>query len=370
MNKAMPDQHDPDMLNEYDFSKGVRGKYAERYYASRNLVRLDNPDEKSANDALRTLRWSGRSVGGHNKYFKDLRDIIPIFDRQPFMVGSIENQHLDAIIKRPTNLQDGTIPVATVSKSYSLVQHHEVLDAVERAFNNLDYNTEKAECDLYLTEYGERMWLKMRFPEAQRFDPGDGHPLILQFHTLNSVDGSTSLTFEFGWYRLICSNGFMRLNTGNKFRRRHTPSLAPEKLVEYLGKTIAETESERETYKRWQQQPVKINTAPWKLEDWVDTAVTNKWGIPLAARTYNILRTATDGKVNRKHRADPDKQKTPHKIRVVPQLRVPGAQPVENVYDVANTLSWIASHQSALPMRYKRMTEVPELLKKLTNALE
>lgn len=367
MNKSMPDQHDPNMLNEYDFSKGVRGKYAERYYASRNLVRLD---EKSANDALQDLKWAGRNARGHNDYFKDIRNVIPIFDRQPFRTGDVENQHLDTIIKLPTNLHDATVPIATVSKSYSLVQHHEVLDAVERAFNDLNYDTEKAECNLHLTEYGERMWLKMRLPEVQRFDPGDGHPLTLQFHALNSVDRSTPLTFEFGWYRLICSNGLMRLNTGNKFRKRHTTSLAPEKLVEYLSKTIVETESEAEIYKRWQQQPVKINTDPRMVEDWVDATVTNKWGILLAARTYNILRTATDGKVNRNDVKDPDKRKTPHKIRVVPELKVPGAHPVENVYDVANTLSWLASHQPTLQTRYKHMTEVPELLKKLTKVLK
>ena len=77
-----------------------------------------------------------------------------------------------------------------------------------------------------------------------------------------------------------------------------------------------------------------------------------------------------DGKINYNDAKDPDKRKTPHKIRVVPEFKVPGAQPVENVYDVANTLSWIASHQPTLRTRYKRMTEVPELLKKFTDALK
>ena len=31
MSQATSNQHDPDMLDEYDFSEGVRGKYAERY---------------------------------------------------------------------------------------------------------------------------------------------------------------------------------------------------------------------------------------------------------------------------------------------------------------------------------------------------
>jgi hypothetical protein len=54
-------QDDPDMLDEYDFSKGVRGKYAQRYSEGTNIVKLDSdvakmfPDEKSVNDALRAL---------------------------------------------------------------------------------------------------------------------------------------------------------------------------------------------------------------------------------------------------------------------------------------------------------------------------
>lgn len=46
---------------EYDFSKGVRGKYASRYRAGANLVVLDPeltvmfPDSNSVNQALRSL---------------------------------------------------------------------------------------------------------------------------------------------------------------------------------------------------------------------------------------------------------------------------------------------------------------------------
>ncbi|MFA4944618.1 MAG: hypothetical protein WC789_07950 [Lentisphaeria bacterium] len=57
--KKMPD--DPDMLEEYDFSKGVRGKYAKRYAEGTNVVVLDPdvaryfPDHKAVNDSLRSL---------------------------------------------------------------------------------------------------------------------------------------------------------------------------------------------------------------------------------------------------------------------------------------------------------------------------
>ena len=70
MNQTTSNEHDPDMLDEYDFSEGVRGKYAERYHADKNLIRLDDdvaemfPDAKSVNDALRLL---AKIISGHQK---------------------------------------------------------------------------------------------------------------------------------------------------------------------------------------------------------------------------------------------------------------------------------------------------------------
>jgi len=51
----------PEMLNEYDFSKGVRCKYAKRYAEGSNVVVLSPdvaeafPDSESVNEALRVL---------------------------------------------------------------------------------------------------------------------------------------------------------------------------------------------------------------------------------------------------------------------------------------------------------------------------
>ncbi len=50
-----------EMLEEYDFSKGVRGKYTKRYGAGSNVVVLSPeiakvfPTSESVNEALRTL---------------------------------------------------------------------------------------------------------------------------------------------------------------------------------------------------------------------------------------------------------------------------------------------------------------------------
>jgi hypothetical protein len=57
--KRMP--KDPDLLEEYDFSQGVQGKYAKRYAEGTNVVIIEPdvakvfPDHDSVNQALRSL---------------------------------------------------------------------------------------------------------------------------------------------------------------------------------------------------------------------------------------------------------------------------------------------------------------------------
>jgi len=50
-----------EMLEEYDFSNGIRGKYSKQYKEGVNIIKLDSdvrkifPDAQSVNNALRTL---------------------------------------------------------------------------------------------------------------------------------------------------------------------------------------------------------------------------------------------------------------------------------------------------------------------------
>ena len=57
----MANQNDPDMLDNYDFSGGIRGKYTKRYSEGTNLVCLDEDvaamfsTSEKVNSALRSL---------------------------------------------------------------------------------------------------------------------------------------------------------------------------------------------------------------------------------------------------------------------------------------------------------------------------
>jgi urate oxidase len=52
---------DPNMLEEYDFSSGIQGKYSKRYSEGTNVVVIEPdivkffPDHESVNQALRSL---------------------------------------------------------------------------------------------------------------------------------------------------------------------------------------------------------------------------------------------------------------------------------------------------------------------------
>jgi hypothetical protein len=65
------DGQDSDMRDEYDFSDGARGKYADRFAEGSNVVVLD-PDvaaefktRKAVNDALRAQLKNGRRASGN-----------------------------------------------------------------------------------------------------------------------------------------------------------------------------------------------------------------------------------------------------------------------------------------------------------------
>ena len=72
MSERPESSSEDDILEEYDFSGGVRGKYAQQYAAGTNVVVLAPdvaeifPDSESVNEALRAIASVARRQQGRH----------------------------------------------------------------------------------------------------------------------------------------------------------------------------------------------------------------------------------------------------------------------------------------------------------------
>ena len=304
--------------------------------------------------------WEGATVVELTGQVAELFPHVPVFSRHPFRVGGEENRFKDEIRREPLKITDEPMPVATVSKAYSLIQHRDVLASVFRALKMIHIDISGVESSLLLSEYGERMHWSCAIPNMD-FDPGDGHALVLRINSLNSVDTSTVLEITFSWYRLICSNGMMFGLKDSRLRRRHIQSLDPEDIADYLKEQLDQLPKEKSLYATWFNTTVE----PPVLVGWIDEEVANKWGPHAAARVWNIINAGFDGEVEQVRNLKP------HQLPLTSQNAVPGAcAPVRNLFHVSQALSWIAGTRNTIPERLEYVKMIPQLMEPLTNVAE
>ena len=223
-----------------------------------------------------------------------------------------------------------------MSKSYKLVQHHEIINAIKTASDIAGYSNPDSKCYLNITEFGERMWFSMDFPERFNFDPGDGNNLTLQFHILNSADRSIPLCFDMGWYRWVCRNGLFSLNRDiASKRRRHTASLEVSQYVDILETAVDGVAQEMDFYKLAHETPIQIGEG--FLEGWVNATLSPRWGLRLAARSYHIMESGSDGKAKLSETPEEDR-KTAHRIHVTDEISVPGQKRKPKIFMTLLTL--------------------------------
>lgn len=318
------------------------------------------PDEAAQTQQARLTDWTweGATVVELTGKVAELFPHVPVFSRHPFRVGSEENRFKDEIRREPLKITDEPIPVATVSKTYSLIQHRDVLSSVFRALKMIHIDISGIDSSLLLSEYGERMQWSCAIPNMD-FDPGDGYPLVLRINCLNSVDTSTVLEITFSWYRLICSNGMMFGLKDSRLRRRHVQSLDPEDIAAYLKEQLDQLPQEKSLVAAW----LKTTVEPPSLIGWLDEKVAKEWGPHAAARVWNIINEGFDGEVEQARNLKP------LQLPITSTNAVPGAcAPVRNLFHVSQALSWIAGTRNTIPERLEHVKAIPRLMEPLTEA--
>lgn len=300
--------------------------------------------------------WEGASVVEFTGTVAELFTQIPVFSRHPFRIGGEENRYKDEIRREPLKITEEPLPITTVSKTYSLIQHRDVLAAVFRALKMIHIDISALTSSLLLSEYGERMHWSCPIPNVE-FDPGDGNPVVLRINCLNSVDTSTVLEVVLSWFRLVCSNGVMFGLGDSRLRRRHIQSLDPEDIAEYLKHELAQVAEEEGLYKSWFRTEVK----PAALMDWVDGTVAKEWGPHAGARVWTIINKGHDGEVEQ------TRNLKPHELPLINTSTVPGScAPARNLFHVSQALSWVAGTRRTISERLEYIRAIPGLIEPLS----
>jgi len=302
--------------------------------------------------------WGGQPVLTTRDRLHALRQFLPSFHREPFVLNGNRNPAFDVIV------EDGTdYPVATVSRSYGLVQHAAVFDRALESLAALGFDPHGLDAELSLTAHGERIKVGFTIPGFD-FDPGDGCPLVLKMNILNSVDKTTAVAIELEWLRLVCGNGMMYGIGSAGFRKAHFRGINEADIAEYLTASLRGVPKDRSLMQRWLQSTVSMD----RLLPWVDQELCELWGEPTAARLWHILQHGQDAK-SEIVRGNIDENAPPvpaHARPVTPLNDIPGAfAPVGNAYHVAQALAWVAKEQSNMGTRLKRIKEIPELMRPL-----
>jgi hypothetical protein len=301
--------------------------------------------------------WYGQPVVVHDGPLGGLREQLPSFSRQPFGPENSRNAYLRTIVREPFGEDSGRIPVAAVSTQYELIQHREVVEWLAEGLKAFGHDPDSLTGRLTLSQYGERMHLRLGLPQFD-FDPGDGHPLSLMVHALNSVDKSTALEVGLGWWRQVCSNGMKVRVRGSTTRRIHLVGrVGASQVAEVLKAQLAVIPAEHKRYRQWLNTSVTMD----QVEHWADEKVARVWGPHAAARLCHIARTGWDGRIE-----DPFEKAKPHERQVASERQVPGAFAlVKNAFHVSQALSWLASRRRTLEDQFERTARIGGLIASL-----
>lgn len=291
------------------------------------------------------IKWNGLDVLTATLPADEVADHLPTFSRGPFGDGADQNDYLEVVSRDPFGEDRRSIPVATVSKRYALLQHTELVSQIVDALDGLDGVLRQDEAKVYLSAYGERLACSVYFKRLA-IDPGDNHPISLRLFLRNSVDGSCAFEVSLRWFRQVCSNGMTVLTKQDQLREiHHLDRMSSMAFREFLESRLPKSLEQASVFREW----CSINVTRDRLRAWICGRVQKEWGPHAAARAYHICSTGYDGRVGR---PSAKKKILPDELFVSSDTLVPGAVvPARSLYHVYQSLTWIANHRTSIEER-------------------
>lgn len=310
-------------------------------------------------------KWFNSPVIHYSGTLDEISIVIPSFERIPFDLGDLRktpsrlNKRLDLIVRKPHGEDKCIIPIGTVSKDYSLVQHSEIIEIASRAFNKVSVDLKDCKTNMVISEYGERMNLSIHLPEQYSFDPGDGHKMDLRIECYNSVDGSSKFRALLGWFRLVCSNGLVVGITESDIRKRHYKDMTLPEVESVLLNTLKNSSVEKDNFIKWRNQGITQES----LKRWIIDTLWKKWGFKAAARAYHISQHGYDVYVSGGFKSN-----NPFTIPVIKSRTVPGTpERCTNLFELSQILAWLSKERRDIQEQLEWKESIPELLEFFLN---
>ena len=299
--------------------------------------------------------------------FDEVAAVLPSFERRPFSVDRPESPELNAnelydlIVRREQRAGSWMpCPAGIVSKKYRLIEHREAAGVLAHAFGRVGIEPYGLDTHASMLRYGAVMSLEVNLPPDWMFDPGDGHPVLLQLRCENSVDGTSPLRVALVWYRLVCTNGLVVGADRDRRGYAHRDATEVEDIVDFLTAGLDAARRERLVMTKWLHLPVDT----LKLPQFADTTLKDRWGAMDAARFLHLARTGHDAEPV--DRFQPGK---PSEKLMESTAPVPGSPTrATSAWHIAQALSWVARGRRSPSEQLDRLQQISGFLAGLIEA--
>ena len=327
----------------------------------------DYEDTTASPEAIRILdesaRWRARDVKYLEVRWEQLLPELPVFTTDDFRTETDgqPNPYMRAVVRQPRTKMERAVPVGVVSQTYTLAQHVDVGEKCFEGIRKAGIETDNLNCQVGLTELGEWMNLRIYFPEKYEHKPKDGEKLGLRLECFNSVDGSSRLVLLLGWLRFVCSNGLVIGETKAELKDIHNKHMDLMKIPEIVCQGLSHVKADLNRLNVWDATEVS-NTA---IESWANETVSTTWGKKAACRTFHICTTGHDVEIVDPFAKGEATQKPVKQLAMVPGAAIPS----RTLYDVGQSLSWIATRRNNPDERLEWQSKIPSLVSSLMRAL-
>jgi hypothetical protein len=255
------------------------------------------------------------------------------------------------------------MPVGVVSNSYCLAQHHEVALKCLAGIRAAGVDPRGLKAEAGLTELGEWMNLRIYFPASFNRKPADANDIALRLECFNSVDGSSRLVVLLGWIRWICSNGMIIGETKAELRDTHDDHLDLDPIIDAVVNGLKLVDEDLAKMRQWEEAKVTAEAT----RGWADGELTKAWGKKAASRVFHLCVSGHETEFEDPFEKGDATEKTVRLLGLVPGAR----SPVQNLFDVSQSLSWVATRRRDPENRLDWQYQIPRLiedLRRLTTA--